>query len=364
MGLRMDVPVANPFYFLEGGGAQARAIRAHDWSASPLGPIESWSAALKVATGMMLTSSFPKCLAWGPDLITLYNDAFRPILGEKAEALGRPFSQVWSEAWAEIGPIAERALRGEATFIEDYPLTVERHGYPEQTHFTFCYSPIRDETGRIVGIMDTVIETTARVEAERQAEVLNRELAHRIRNLMAVVGSVADQTLKSADSPEDARAVLSHRLAAMGQAQVLLTSAARGDAPLKEVVRAALAPHVREDRIAMAGPPVNLTERQVLALALAINELATNAGKYGALSLPTGFVEISWTRGRKGNPESFEFRWEERGGPPVTTPERRGFGSFLIEQHVGGAFGGQAAIAFEPTGITYTINADALDRHG
>src|SRR5690606_32773955 len=116
-------------------------------SMNDLGPLEGWPSALKIALGMALNSKFPKCILWGPQLITLHNDAFRPILGAKPPALGQPFSEVWSEAWHEIGPIAERAYAGEATFIENFPLEIERHGYPEQCYFTFCYSPIRDENG-------------------------------------------------------------------------------------------------------------------------------------------------------------------------------------------------------------------------
>ncbi|MFC7739164.1 PAS domain S-box protein [Roseomonas sp. GCM10028921] len=125
---------------------------------------------------MVLGSKFPACIVWGAHLTTIHNDAFRPILGAKPEALGRPFSQVWSEAWETIGPIAERAFAGEATFIEDFPLSVERNGYPEEAFFTFCYSPIRDETGRVAGLLNTIVETTGKVLAERkQAFLLHLE---------------------------------------------------------------------------------------------------------------------------------------------------------------------------------------------
>jgi PAS domain S-box-containing protein len=128
---------------------------------------------------MMLASKFPACLVWGPDLITIYNDAFKPILGAKPEALGRPFKEVWSEVWDEIGPIAERAMAGEATFIKHFPLMVERNGYPEEAFFTFCYSPVRDENGAIVGFLDTVVETTTEVKT-RVALQADREHLHRL----------------------------------------------------------------------------------------------------------------------------------------------------------------------------------------
>ncbi|MGI4855405.1 MAG: response regulator [Janthinobacterium lividum] len=167
------------------GSAMALAIQSFDWAATPLGAIAAWPSALRVATGMVLASKFPSCLLWGPDLIALYNDAFMPILGQKSDTLGRPFRDIWREAWAEIGPIAARALQDEATFIEDFPLEIIRHGYVEQTYFTFCYSPVRDETGQVVGIMDTVVETTGKVLAENQLRTFASTLEAQVRERTA-----------------------------------------------------------------------------------------------------------------------------------------------------------------------------------
>ncbi len=159
--------------FLASGGEMGARVSRHDWSATPLGPITSWPASLRIAASMVLSSRFPSCLVWGPELISIYNDAFVPILGAKPDGLGRPFDEIWREAWSLIGPIAERAYAGEATFIEDYPLVVHRYGRAEMANFTFCYSPVRDENGDVVGMIDTVIETTERVSAEKaQADAL------------------------------------------------------------------------------------------------------------------------------------------------------------------------------------------------
>jgi PAS domain S-box-containing protein len=167
---------APPADFLTGGGAMGARIRAHGWAATPLGPLEAWPPSLRSAVGMVLGSKFPACLVWGPGLTTIHNDAFRPILGAKPEALGRPFSEVWSEAWHEVGPIAGRALAGEATFVEDFPLAVERGGGPERAFFTFCCSPVRDEAGRVAGFLDTVVETTGKVLAERDLRASEERL--------------------------------------------------------------------------------------------------------------------------------------------------------------------------------------------
>lgn len=179
--------------FLAGGGEMGRQVAAFDWAATPLGPLSQWPSALRVATAMVMSSRFPCCLVWGPELITLYNDAFKPILGAKRDTLGRPFCDIWREAWPQIGPIAERAFAGEATFIEDYSLEILRSGQTEVATFTFCYSPVRDEHGTVVGMMDTVIETTSRVQAERtQAEVLRQtEDTLRQSQKMEAVGQLA-----------------------------------------------------------------------------------------------------------------------------------------------------------------------------
>src|SRR4051794_12865698 len=125
----------------------------------------------------MLSSAFPSYLAWGPGVISFYNDAYVPILGTKPDALGSPFQEVWSEVWDRIGPITARAMAGEASYFEDFPLTLVRRGSPEQTWFTFSYSPIRDESGGVGGVLCTVHETTARIVGERERERLLQELA-------------------------------------------------------------------------------------------------------------------------------------------------------------------------------------------
>jgi len=359
---RPSVPASDRAYFLLGGGAMAEAIGAFDWAATPLGPMEDWPVSLKTAVGMMLASRFPKCLVWGPELVTLYNDAFRPILGNKPEALGRPFSDVWAEVWDEIGPIAARAFAGEATFVEDLPLEVERYGRPERAWFTFCYSPVRDETGRIAGMIDTVIETTGKVEAERQARVLNAELAHRIKNTLTVVTSITEQTLRDATSLEDVREVLFHRIAALAEAHASLAGGGRGDAPVAAVVEGALAPHRRGlGRITLDGPEARLSERHALSLALAVNELATNAVKYGALSVDGGHVAVAWRLDGPGEDARFAFSWTETGGPPVAAPARRGFGTRLVERVVASDFRGEAALEFRPEGVRYTLSTAAAN---
>lgn len=117
--------------------------------------------------------ALPQAVLWGPTLITLHNDAFTEILGQKPLALGVPFSEVWQEAWADIGIMAARAMAGEAVFIQNFPLVIDRNGSPERAYFTFCYSPIRDHDGKVVGMLDIVTETTENVVANQRLNFLN-----------------------------------------------------------------------------------------------------------------------------------------------------------------------------------------------
>ena len=159
--------------WLQSSSDMAERVRQHDWSNTPLGPLEQWPDVLKTTVALCFASSFPQSIAWGPQLTMLYNDAFIPILGDKPYALGRPFNEVWREVWAEVSPIAQAAFEGHATYIENYPLLIERGAGLEQAYFTFCYSPIRDPQGKVVGMLDTVTETTATVFLNRRLAVLD-----------------------------------------------------------------------------------------------------------------------------------------------------------------------------------------------
>ena len=169
--------------FLQGGSEMARRIAAYDWSATSLGAIDEWPQSLKTTLSIVINSRFPNYLLWGPDLLGFPNDAYLPVLGKK-DALARPFQETWAEIWAQIRPIAERALAGEPSFFENLPIDMERFGYLERTYFTFCYSPIRDESGAVGGMLVTCIETTATLLAE-QHQQFQLKLADGTRGLAA-----------------------------------------------------------------------------------------------------------------------------------------------------------------------------------
>ncbi|MCR5874822.1 PAS domain S-box protein [Phenylobacterium sp. J426] len=164
-------PVDEPF--LADGGELGALMRAHDWSASPLGRPAGWPQSLRTVVGLMLTSKFPMFVAWGPELGFLYNDAYAEILGDKhPSALGDRFQTIWSEIWPDISPLIDAALAGQASYRHDLPLLMRRKGFDEQTWFTFSYSPVRDESGAVVGMFCACAETTEKVLAERRLSFL------------------------------------------------------------------------------------------------------------------------------------------------------------------------------------------------
>ncbi len=153
-------------------------IRSFDWATSPLGPFESWQNSLKTTVRLMLNSRYPMFLWWGPEYINLYNDAYIPVLGARhPRALGVPAAETWREIWHEVGVQADAVYRqGASTWNDQILLVMERYGYPEETYFTFSYSPAPNDNGGIGGVFCACTEETERVLGERRLRAL-RQLA-------------------------------------------------------------------------------------------------------------------------------------------------------------------------------------------
>ena len=169
-----DVPM------FAGGGEMGALMRATDWSRTRLGRVEDWPQSLRTVVGVLLGSRFPMMVWWGPELLNLYNDAYRPILRDKHPAsLAAPAAELWAEIWDFAGPLAHSVLSGgPATWMEDVQLFIRSAAMTEETYFTFSYSPIPGDDGRVGGLLNTVQETTLKVQGERQIRMLH-ELAAR-----------------------------------------------------------------------------------------------------------------------------------------------------------------------------------------
>ena len=636
-------------------------MQEHDWSASPLGAPATWPQSLRSVVGLLLGSKFPMFVAWGAELGFLYNDAYAEILGAKhPTALGGRFPNIWAEIWPDISPLIDAAMAGEATYRENLPLVLNRKGFEEQTWFTFSYSPVRDESGRVAGMFCACTETTGKVQAEQRArfhielseqlaslseprlmtlvaaralgthigsdrvgygevdateqvvaveedwtrdtaiaslagearileafgpaviaelrsgrtlivadcltdprvgaahaatwagigcrslivtplikegrfkallyvheatprhwtasevmlvervahrtwdaverariekdlrhreatlreneqrlratyehvfagigevdrsgrflrvterlcaitgyrkeEMLGRsfwdlthlddreadlvrfsqlmlgtadtytvekryihkaghevwvevaasrvddqsgeplygisvihdiserkkaeehqqllinELNHRVKNTLATVQSIATQTLRGSTTPVETREALESRLFALSRTHNVLTRGNWEGALLHEIVDDVIAPYSsgREGRLRCRGGRVYLVPRMALALSMAVHELATNAARYGALSNGSGEVHLTWMVNQTSMTPLLLMRWEEKGGPAVKPPSRKGFGSRLIERSLAHDLNGEVRIEYAPTGLVCSVEA-------
>lgn len=174
----------------------ATLIARRDWSSTPLGPRDQWSPTLKTVVDLILASGHAMQLAWGPERIVLYNDAYVPMLGERhPDALGQTFQQAWPEIWEEIRPLVDAVFAGETVKFDEMPLVMTRHGYAEDTWWTFSYSPVRDETGTIVGLLNVTLDATPRVRAERaerERDEANARLRVHADHMAALIDASSD----------------------------------------------------------------------------------------------------------------------------------------------------------------------------
>ena len=216
-------------------------------------------------------------------------------------------------------------------------------------------SPIRTDEGLIV--LSAVVDISERKRAEAQRELLLSELNHRVKNTLAVVQGIAHQTFKCTDASPEARGAFEGRLAALAAAHNLLTRANWEQASLEHLTAEALQIRaVDEQRLSFAGPRVHLQPKQALAIAMALHELRTNAVKYGALSTEAGNVVFEWRRS-EGPAPRLTMTWREQGGPIVSPPTRRGFGSRMIERALAQDLKGEVTMEFRLEGLVCTIEA-------
>jgi hypothetical protein len=171
--LQEDIPG-----FLSGGGELGQLMRDFDWSATSIGAPRTWPHNLRMALRIMLSSRQPIWIGWGKELIYFYNDPYKSIIGGKHPwALGRLTTEVWSEIWRDISPMLDTALSGDqGSYVEAQLLIMERYGYPEETYYTFSYSPIPNDDGSVGGVLCVNTDDTRRVIGERQLALL-RDLA-------------------------------------------------------------------------------------------------------------------------------------------------------------------------------------------
>ncbi|MCD6071597.1 MAG: hypothetical protein K0S42_2113 [Microvirga sp.] len=290
----------------------------------------------------------------------LANAAYRRLIGGR-DIIGKPAREALPEIDGQgFFELLDRVYRtGEAYVGRRQPLTLpsEIEGQPKDVFLDFVYQPIVECSGDVSGIFVEGVDVTDHVRTEQHARLMNDELKHRIKNTLATVSAIASQTLRGS-AKVSALETFHARIAAFGKAHDILTDANMAAASVHDVVDGALAPHrMGNGRISLSGPEIALASRQALSLALAVHELATNAIKYGALSGVKGHVDISWLEEREDDVSVFRFTWQEAGGPLVSKPLKKGFGSQLIERVLAADFGGKVEVAYEPTGVICRFTA-------
>ncbi|MBE7700130.1 SpoIIE family protein phosphatase [Oerskovia sp. Sa1BUA8] len=179
------------------GTESGELARSIDWSATSIGSPETWPKTLRAAVRLCFSTRFPIFIAWGPELLMIYNDGYRPMLGQEKHvgAMGAPVSVVWAEIWDDIEPLFASVLAtGEPTWSEDQPLVMNRSGFDEETAFTFSYSPLRDDDGVIRGVMDVATETTDHVVDSRRLQILGT-LTATLQRLQGDVDELAAATV-------------------------------------------------------------------------------------------------------------------------------------------------------------------------
>ena len=296
-----------------------------------------------VAAGQLATSPELNRLLGYPDTAAL-----------TLEELRRRYYPGDEEAVRQAG---ERALaNGERYFQCEYRF-MHAAGNWRWLHLRAELTTVAGKPSRVAGVVMDITDLKA---AEQERQLLHAEMRHRMKNLFAIVGAISAQTF-AGDRFEAARSAFVGRLTALANAQDQLSGAAKTDALMDEVVQSALTPH-RPGRGAFSieGPIIRLSSRRVVALSLALNELATNAAKYGALSNQVGQIQIAWTVEDR-EPKRLVFRWREEGGPTPRKSVKKGFGSRLIQHNLAIEFGGEVTVDLLPTGLQCRLSAPLDD---
>ncbi|TNC14435.1 PAS domain S-box protein [Methylobacterium terricola] len=293
----------------------------------------------------------------------------RILMGNRrlAEILGH--STLYASSSNAYGEFVAYHADGRLVEAQDYPLAQIAGGRSKRAAIEVQYQrpdgerrwiaisgeAIEDEQGATVGAVVAVSDIGDRKAAEAQQDILNRELSHRLKNTLTLVQSIASQTLRNAPSLDAARDALAARLVVLGKAHDILLAGQTDSACVDRVVQEALGLHDDTGRrFRVTGPSLFVGPSAALSLGLMLHELATNALKYGALSVPNGCVTVDWTVEGTGAVAEFRLDWREQGGPPVTPPTRRGFGSRLIQR---GLAGGDVALRYAVEGVRCTLSA-------
>ncbi|HEV3395024.1 MAG TPA: PAS domain S-box protein [Xanthobacteraceae bacterium] len=292
--------------------------------------------------------------------VTSWNAAAMRLFGYRPEEMiGQSITRIIpAELHAEEGRILAQLRRGQ--HIDHYEtVRVAKDG--RRIDVSLCVSPLRDKSGQVIGAAKIARDITERKQAEMLQRLLMQELNHRVKNTLATIQAIANQSMRRARNPADFVAGFSGRIQALARAHDLLTQTRLQGAEIMDLVRdQVLLGEGDDQRVECAGPTLVLDVQAAMNLALVVHELATNARKYGALSGPDGRLSVTWEIRSNGG-RQLVLDWRESGGGKVAAPRERGFGSTLIEQTLR-AQGGQASIRYGAQGMSGTFTLPLPDQ--
>lgn len=296
--------------------------------------------------------------------IVFINGAFLELTRfQKEVVLGTDFLALMTKgtdqaAQAEV----VAALEGTA---EVEPVICYQRGDGTSFWASLFITPVWDEAGNVAQHFISLVDCTAQRESQRHCEMLIDELNHRVKNTLSTVQSITRQALRTTDDAVIIGELIEARLLALARSHDLLTAHSWAGSGLRELIDATLRPFMdsdgRPNRFKLDGPHAQLPPKSTLALGIAFHELATNAVKYGALSVDDGKVEIHWTIETSETGDLLKLVWQEVGGPAVTPPTRKGFGSQILERGLKHELRGQVELAFPPKGVRCSMVLPILD---
>ena len=350
---------ASPRIVLWPAAAGRRCRRGKDWTLSTTrglrrAPSDALLAAIVEGSDDAIAS---KTL---DGIVTSWNPAAERLFGYTAvEMVGRPIAVLAAPGReAEMPMILERVRRGERV---DHFDTVRRRKDGTLVEISLTVSPVRDGRGRIVGASKIARDVTERRVAEKRQRLLLGELNHRVKNTLALVQSMARQTAARAGSVDGFLAAFEGRVRALAAAHELLAATSWTGARLTDLVARALGPHAADGQIVVAVGDASVPASLTQDLSLALHELATNAAKYGALSVPGGRVVVE---GGPGDAGELLLVWREEGGPPVERPARPGFGMLLLTRGLSRGGGGGVELDWRREGLACVLRIPLAEPAG
>jgi PAS domain S-box-containing protein len=297
-----------------------------------------------------------------PEGFVEYMNARGQALFEIDDFEGRNRSRYWPDMWPSESRVSvEQALRaamnGEAAAFRAICPTAK--GDPRWWDTTV--SPIVDQ-GRVIRVLATSRDVTGEMRSEAHRQLLVNELNHRVKNTLATIQSIASQSLRNAGVDTAVRGAFEGRLMAIAATHNVLTDQNWSAASLRQIIDGSVTPYRNNPgQLTISGDDLRVSPKPAVVLALAFHELAINALKYGALSTAGGHIDIGWS---VAGGDRLDITWTEQGGPTVSPPERRGFGSRIVELALPNELGGAVDVDYRPEGLRCSIHAPlaALDK--